>query len=837
MVSFESAKLVLGGLILIAAQMLCTGVCANAQGQAADSTPPAKESDAEAKPQTPDHVDAAGEPQDAGGDGENSLGVSLLKNLLNDQKAIWTSPAHLRFADGSWLFPLATVTGVLFASDQSFAKAIPHDSSKTSRYVSFSNYGLVSFVGLGGGFYVWGRITHNEHQRETGILAGEAAIDSAAVSNALEFSLGRARPTEDHAGAFFQNGTSFPSDHSAVAWSIASVIAHEYPGTLTKVLVYSLATAVSVSRVAGEQHFPSDALVGSAMGWFIGRQVYRAHHDPELGGNAVGDLAKYKNEEDRRDRQHMGSPFVPMDSWIYPALERLAAFGYVTSAMMGQKPWTRLECARLTEEAETAIEEGSKETPGAAGLVTQLQQEFAYELSLLDGGRNLTANVESVYARAVSISGPPLTDGYHFGQTISNDFGRPFERGFNGQAGGSVSASAGPLTVYVRAEYQHAPSAPGLTPSLRNFISTADFVPLSDVPNGPVSATNRLEVLDAYAAVNMGNWELAVGRQTLSWGPTPAPMLWSDNIQPVSMIRLVNPEPFHLPGFLRYVGAIRLDQFFGRLDGHTYIPRPFIYGQKLNFKPLPFLEIGIGRTTFIGGTGGDPLTLGNFVRSFFNAAGQGPYISTNHGASQTEMDWTLNLPGLRNYVVFYGDSYAPDDILPIARPGRNAWDPGIYITRIPGIPRLDFHLQNVSTEAKGILAGEGGNAGIRYYWDHTYHDGYTNDGFLIGNPVGREGRSFQTWLTYWLSSQNTLQLTYKHNVVSTDFVPGGGDWQDYSLQDETYLRNDFYVKAAVQYENISRYPILFDGSQRNLSATLEVGYNPQRKARASASAP
>ena len=99
-----------------------------------------------------------------------------------------------------------------------------------------------------------------------------------------------------------------------------------------------------------------------------------------------------------------------------------------------------------------------------ARLEAQLAQEFAYEINLLEGGHNLTANLESVYARAVSISGPALTDSYHFGQTISYDYGRGrFERGTNGQAGGSFSAAAGPLTIYVRAEYQHAPSAPALS--------------------------------------------------------------------------------------------------------------------------------------------------------------------------------------------------------------------------------------------------------------------------------------------------------------------------------------------------------------------------------------
>src|SRR4029077_9578662 len=104
-------------------------------------------------------------------------------------------------------------------------------------------------------------------------------------------------------------------------------------------------------------------------------------------------------------------------------------------------------------------------------LESRLVREFAYEANLLDGGRNFTANLESVYVRAVSISGPPLTDGYHFGQTVAYDFGRPFERGTNGQAGGSFTVAAGPVALYVRAEYQHAPSAPAFSDTVRNVIA------------------------------------------------------------------------------------------------------------------------------------------------------------------------------------------------------------------------------------------------------------------------------------------------------------------------------------------------------------------------------
>ena len=65
---------------------------------------------------------------------------------------------------------------------------------------------------------------------------------------------------------------------------MASVIAHEYPGPLTKLFVYGLASAVSASRVTGKDHFPTDVIAGAAIGWFVGQHVYRAHHDAELGG-------------------------------------------------------------------------------------------------------------------------------------------------------------------------------------------------------------------------------------------------------------------------------------------------------------------------------------------------------------------------------------------------------------------------------------------------------------------------------------------------------------------------------------------------------------------------
>jgi hypothetical protein len=477
----------------------------------------------------------------------------------------------------------------------------------------------------------------------------------------------------------------------------------------------------------------------------------------------------------------------------------------------------------------------------------------------LGGGRNQTLNLESAYARAVSINGRALTDSYHFGQTIAYDFGRPFERGTNAQAGGSFSGAAGPLVFYVRAEYQHAPAAPAPSDAMRAVMAESDGVPLAVAPGAVapevvpsvVPGIDRLELLDAYAAVNLHNWQLILGRQSLSWAPGSDSMLWSDNIRPLNMVRLVNPEPFTLPGLLRYLGPVRIDQFFGRLDGHPYIRRPFEYGQKINVKPFSFLELGFGRAVTIGGTGtgsvcsvqricADPLTAGNLLDSYAGIAtgGTAAAVGSVPGDNHAEMDWTFYVPKVRHYVVLYGDAYADDDIVPIENPARNPWHPGIYLTRIPGLPKLEFHMEGESPEQAGLIAAAGGgNHGQFNYWNQSYPDGYTNGGNLIGNAVGRDGRTIQCWLTYAVSARQTVQVSYKHNSIAADFIPGGAAWQDYSLRDEIYFRSGFYAKAEVQYENISHYPALFHGPQTNVTAVVEVGFYPRKNVRGQGNTP
>src|SRR6266436_3102150 len=325
--------------------------------------------------------------------------TGLVGRFVRDQREIWTSPAKLRFSDTEWLVPLSGVTAGLFVTDRDFSRHLSQNPTTISHYKTLSNAGVAALVGGAGGMWLMGHVSHNEHWSETGFLAGEAALNSLVAVESFKYTLRRERPYQGNgSGSFFQSGgTSFPSEHAAAAWSVAGVIAHEYPGPLTKIMAYGLASLVSVSRVKAHQHFPSDVLIGSVIGNLVAQDIYTRHHDPALGGAAWQSIsAIFRNRREGSSAANLGSPYVPLDSWVYPAFDRLMGLGVVDSGFAGQRPWKRSECARLLGEAESKLQSGGDERSEAGLTVAALQKEFRTELEGSPGANVSTFRLESI---------------------------------------------------------------------------------------------------------------------------------------------------------------------------------------------------------------------------------------------------------------------------------------------------------------------------------------------------------------------------------------------------------------------------------------------------------
>lgn len=206
------------------------------------------------------------------------------RRLLLDELHIVQFPRFTTRSDLKWLVPLTGAAVASFTTDENTM------SNVVSSNPSFNQISRNVSDGLRDGFIAApllllgvGQLKHDDHAREAGILGSEAMADAYIVSELVKVASFRERPLNDRAeGSFYRlsagTDSSFISGHSIVAWSSAAVLAEEYPGRWRRVGIYTLAGGVSLTRVLGQEHFPSDALLGSAAGWLLGHYVYRVHH-------------------------------------------------------------------------------------------------------------------------------------------------------------------------------------------------------------------------------------------------------------------------------------------------------------------------------------------------------------------------------------------------------------------------------------------------------------------------------------------------------------------------------------------------------------------------------
>lgn len=222
----------------------------------------------------------------------NALQVCAL-HVLQDEYRIVTSPLRVSRNDLLWIAPFAAGTGYTMTQDAGIMQELGYNPTQEKHFNTASNilgiYAPLAYSGVG---FIAGHIRNDEHLRETSLLVTEAGVDSLILNTGLQYAVDRQDPKQgDGTGKFWPHGTrtwpdgtSMPSEHCINVWSFARVVAGEYPGWRTKLIVYSMASTVSFSRVIARQHFPSDVIVGSTFGYLIGGLVL---HDRGAGLSGV----------------------------------------------------------------------------------------------------------------------------------------------------------------------------------------------------------------------------------------------------------------------------------------------------------------------------------------------------------------------------------------------------------------------------------------------------------------------------------------------------------------------------------------------------------------------
>ncbi len=556
----------------------------------------------------------------------------------------------------------------------------------------------------------------------------------------------------------------------------------------------------------------------------------------------------------------MDSPYIPVDSWVYPAVLRLYSLGFLDNVFLGMRPWTRASVSNMLDEAGARIEDADPgpATDQAQDIYDALNRELNPEVEGPCGSFQGKSRIESVYSVLRGISGTPLNDSFHLGQTVINDYGRPYENGFDSDTGASGYLSAGRFLLYARGEFQGAPSATGYSTGLADTLFAIDYpalnspvYPQATIPLGPISSITRGRWLEAYVSAHVLNHEISFGKQDNWYGPgLGGGMAYSNNAENMYSFRINRVEPLHIPGLSYITGPFRYDFMVGALHGHTEVPNPnypgpdqpnvynagnpWMHAEKVSFRPTENLEFGFERSVIWGGAGHAPITLHTFLKSFFSFASPTAAVKEGRddpGARFGAFDFSYRLPYLRKWLTLYSDSEVHDDVSPIDAPRRAAWRPGIYLSHFPGVPKLDLRVEAATTDPPVSTS----TGGVFMYYEAIQRQGYTNNGNLIGDWMGREAKGGQAWLTWHLSGNEWIQVNARNQKVAKDFVPGGTTLNDVGVQAVKRIGRDFSIdgRFTVEHWKAPVYPTgtpLYPAPNNTVTTTtIQLTWFPQRK--------
>jgi len=550
---------------------------------------------------------------------------------------------------------------------------------------------------------------------------------------------------------------------------------------------------------------------------------------PTTPQSPIGAYAAYGNP-DAPPADHLGSTYIPVDSWMYPAMTRLYSLGYVDTMFLGMRPWTRRSVLHMLLESENDILQDRN--PEAEGILNDVLEELRAEVPSGDMPRGAVFGLYSAYTRVMGIGGPVLRDSFHLGQAINNDYGRPYATGFNNITGFASLNEWGRFSLHVRGEYQHAPSTTGYPVAVADQLSAEDAIPYSGfnvpqdtIPAGALAAQNPFRLIEATASVHLLGHEISGGKSDAWLGPAQGGALaWSNNAENIYSFRINRVEPLHVPLLSRLLGPLRYDFFYGSLKGHTAPNRPYMHSEMFSFRPTNNFEFGFQRSVIFGGRGHAPVTIHTFLNGFFSLSDTTAEVKVSRedpGARFSDFNFSYRLPFVRKYATFYTDSIVHDDVTPISAPRRASFRTGLYLSQLPGLPKLDLRAEAVMMDPR---TGRSVFGSFNYY-EIIQKQGYTNKGYIMGDWMGREAKGGQAWLTYHLSGREWVQIEYLNKKNAKDFN-GGTTQNQFKVEVVKRLRPQLELDAWAQYERW-KAPLYKTGGQSDTIVAGQLTWYPK----------
>jgi hypothetical protein len=219
-------------------------------------------------------------------------------------------------------------------------------------------------------------------------------------------------------------------------------------------------------------------------------------------------------------------------------------------------------------------------------------------------------------------------------------------------------------------------------------------------------------------------------------------MLLSNNALALDMVRLQTAHQVTLPWFLRYLGPLKAQVFFGQFEREREFPRAKLGGARLDLAPFSWLEVGFARTVVFGGDGRPSIEWYEYPRVFFEGNPEGGGGSKYAGDNLGQIDVTLRFANIGKYVPITRDVELYLDF---------GWDDtccGSWYTPLqPGII-VGAYLPNFLLSRTTTFVVEYSNTSTLQYNHSTWTSGYGRKGHVLSHFEGTKGEDLFFRLTH-----------------------------------------------------------------------------------------
>ena len=455
------------------------------------------------------------------------------------------------------------------------------------------------------------------------------------------------------------------------------------------------------------------------------------------------------------------SAALPLDSWVYSALDKLAGLGLVDSALQGTRPYTRLEAARQVREARSKAA-GGRSPLVVYRLLRRLETELHEQVAELAGGPDSTTGsylqpLRSLQLEYIYQDGRqslfPGTDARQIALNYNN-YGIEYSDHQNGQV--SFESEARLSRFFL--------------------VNVRPLLEFQENDRDNVRFASRL--LEGKAALGLGSFEFSAGRQSLWWGQgRHGSLVLTNNARPLDMLRVNNPHPLLLPWVFRHLGPFGFDLFLGRLDRDRIVPEPYFGGVRIAFKPRPWIELGACRTVIFGGEGRPHVGFSDFLTIIGGENLSGKEDTSNSVAA---IDARIRLPFLWG-TELYGEMGGEDEsdllgFIPFI--SNKAYLGGVYFPLLEPSGRLSLRIEYAD------LSHIDDNS-FPWYRHGIYRSGYTYKGNIMGHHAGGSAKDIFSELKIFLPHDMNLAMNFDYEERGFDrpvrekhYQPGlAWEWQ------------------------------------------------------------